>query len=282
MKSPSASWRYAISGGKEGKERLNLLARVMLPTTSQLLNRVGLGKRMKCLDVGCGGGHVILFMARMVGPEGEAIGTDMDGEIIGLAREDAETAKVSNVKFHVLDACDCQWHQEFDLVYARFLLSHLSEPEACLRAMIAACKSHGTVVVEDIDFTGCFCYPHCAAYDRSVELYQKVVRRRGGDPDIGPKLSALVRKAGAVGLQLNVVQPTFLEGEGKLMASITMDRISGAVISEGLADELEVRQITDCLNDAAADSETVMSVPRVFQVWGKPAPPCEVLQGFRR
>jgi hypothetical protein len=49
---------YAIRGGKEGKERLNLLARVMLPTTSQLLKTVGFRKGMKCLDVGCGGGHV--------------------------------------------------------------------------------------------------------------------------------------------------------------------------------------------------------------------------------
>ena len=33
--------RYAIRGGKEGKKRLDLLARVMLPTTMQLLDRVG-------------------------------------------------------------------------------------------------------------------------------------------------------------------------------------------------------------------------------------------------
>jgi hypothetical protein len=43
---------YAIRGGKEGKERLNLLARVMLPTTSQLLKTVGFRKGMKCVDVG--------------------------------------------------------------------------------------------------------------------------------------------------------------------------------------------------------------------------------------
>jgi predicted methyltransferase len=62
---------YAIRGGKEGKERLNLLARVMLPTTSQLLKTVGFRKGMKCVDVGCGGGHVTLLMASMVGPEGK-------------------------------------------------------------------------------------------------------------------------------------------------------------------------------------------------------------------
>jgi hypothetical protein len=65
---------YAIRGGKEGKERLNLLARVMLPTTSQLLKTVGSRR-------GISGGHVTLLMASMVGPEGKVPGTDADEQI---------------------------------------------------------------------------------------------------------------------------------------------------------------------------------------------------------
>jgi len=79
----------------------------------------------------------------------------------------------------------------------------------------------------------------------------------------------LLRKAGAEGVQVNVVQPTHVQDEGKLMASITMERISGSVVSEGLATEEEVEQIIKGLNAAAANVETVMSLPRVFQVWGK-------------
>jgi hypothetical protein len=81
----------------------------------------------------------------------------------------------------------------------------------------------------------------------------------------------MLRKAGAKGVQLNVVQPTHMQGEGKLMASMTMERISGAVISEGLATESELQHIVNELNHAATDSETVMSLPRVFQVWGRRA-----------
>jgi hypothetical protein len=50
-----------------------------------------------------------------------------------------------------------------------------------------------------------------------------------------------------------------------------MSRISGAVTAEGLATEEEVRQILNELNEVAADRETVMSLPRIFQVWGKRA-----------
>ena len=41
--------------------------------------------------------------------------------------------------------------------------------------------------------------------------------------------------------------------------------------AEGLATEDEVQQILTELNKAAADRETVMSLPRIFQVWGKRA-----------
>lgn len=66
-----------------------------------------------------------------------------------------------------------------------------------------------------------------------------------------------------------MVQPVHICGEGKLMPSLTMSRISGALIAEGLATEREVQQILTELSDAATDNETVMSLPRVFQVWGK-------------
>jgi predicted O-methyltransferase YrrM len=267
MDRTKAMHHYAIRGGKEGKERLDLLARVMLPTTSQLSARVGLSKGMKCFDVGCGGGHVTLLMAGIVGPEGRVTSTDTDGDILALARKDAEVAGLTNVEFRQMDACICLCREEFDLVYARFMLSHLSEPENCLATMLKTCRRGGTIVIEDTDFSGSFCYPTCAAYERYKELYQKGVQRSGGDPNIGPRLPELLRNAGVQAIELDVVQPTHIRGESKLMAPITMARISGALISEELATENEAQQIVAELKHAAADSDTVMSLPRIFQVW---------------
>jgi hypothetical protein len=163
------------------------------------------------------------------------------------------------------------WHEEFNLVYARFLLSHLSKPENCSATMMEACRPGGIIVIEDTDFSGSFCYPMCAAYERYKELYQKVVQRRGGDSDIGPKLPAMFRNAGIQSVELNVIQPVHVHGEGKLMAPITMSRISDALITQGLATEDEVQQILKELNEAVVDRETLMSLPRIFQVWGKRA-----------
>src|SRR5262249_12423138 len=99
MRRTDAPQRYAIRGGVKDKKRLDVLARILLPTTTQLLDRVGLIRGMTCLDVGCGGGHVAMLIAGIVGPEGCVVGTDRDAEILALAREDAEAAKVTNIKF---------------------------------------------------------------------------------------------------------------------------------------------------------------------------------------
>src|SRR5947208_1933314 len=107
---------------------------------------------------------------------------------------------------------------------------------------------------------------HCRSGRTS---YRHRHRRRGGDSNIGPKLPAMFRRAAIRAVELNVIQPAHIHGEGKLMAPITMSRISAAVTAEGLATEDEVQQILTELNEAAADCEIVMSLPRIFQVWGK-------------
>jgi hypothetical protein len=107
--------------------------------------------------------------------------------------------------------------------------------------------------------------------EKYTELYQEIVYRRGGDPNIGRRLPAMLRQAGVEGVQVNVVQPTHLEGEGKMIASVTMARIASSVISEGLATAAEVAQVINGLNEAAANAAIVMSLPRVFQTWGRRA-----------
>jgi SAM-dependent methyltransferase len=259
---------YIIRGGIEGRERLRLLARVMRPTTLDLFRRVGLRRGMTCLDVGCGGGDVTVELARVVAPDGIAVGSDIDEIKLEMARAEAIEQQVFNVEFTIADASGKPDGRQFDVMYARFLLTHLPDPASTLANMVQAVRPGGIVIVEDIDFTGSFCYPRSAGYDRYVELYTQSVARRGADPNIGPRLPGMLVDAGCQRVDMNVIQPAAITGEAKVVSPLTMENIADAVRLEGLADDAEIEALVSELYELAADTRTVMSLPRVVQAWG--------------
>jgi SAM-dependent methyltransferase len=263
--------RYIIRGGVEGRERLRLLARVLRPTTLSLFERIGIKPRMACLDVGCGGGDVAFELARLVGSGGKVVGIDRDETKLELARGQGVAERLGNVEFQTTEIGSGQLGSAFDVVYARFLLTHLQDPLGALAKMLEALKPGGTLVVEDIDFSGSFCHPHSAAYCRYVELYTQAVQRGGADPNIGPRLPAMLMNVGCDKLQMNVVQPAGLDGEVKLLGPITMENIADAVLAAGLASVAEVEQVVTDLYAFARDPRTVMGLPRIVQAWGRRA-----------
>jgi SAM-dependent methyltransferase len=262
---------YVIRGGLEGRERLRVLARVMWPTTSALFARVGVASDARCLDLGCGGGDLTLALAGLV-PDGSVLGVDFDATKVELATAEAAAAGVGNVAYCVEDVTGSPAADEvFDVVYVRFVLTHLPDPLNALVHARARLAPGGVLMVEDIDFRGHFCEPPSPAFDRYVALYSAAAQARGCDPNIGPRLPGLLRDAGFADVAMNVVQPAGPEGDVKLMSPITVEAIADSVLGAGLATHGELDQVIDELYTIARDTTTVMSVPRVVQAWGRHA-----------
>jgi SAM-dependent methyltransferase len=259
---------YVLRGGQEGAERLRLLGRVVAPTTGALLHRVGAAGGMRCLDVGCGLGAVTLELARRVGPSGRAVGVDLDARILDLARHDAEEQGLA-ADFRAEGVGELADGPVYDFVIARFLLSHLPHPDAAVRHLAGAARPGGVVVIEDTDFAGHFCYPACPAFDHYVALYTEAVRRRGGDACIGPRLPGLLEEAGLGEVDVQVALPAFRHGEGKRLAAVTLAHVREAVVAVGLASAREVDRLVAELEAFAADPRTMVSLPRLFQAWGR-------------
>jgi len=259
---------YVIRGGSDGRERLRILARVMQPTTLSLLVKVGLETGASCLDLACGGGDVSFDLARLVGPTGKVLGVDRDKEQLAIAKREAEAQNLDNVSFEIADITEWQKDPEFDLAYARFILTHLQDPAKALSKLFQALHPGSAIVVEDIDCTGFFCHPASSAFDRFVELFSEVVHRAGADPNIGPRLPSLLLEANFENVQLNVVQPAGLQGDVKIIQPLTMDYIRAPVLAQELATEQEVDEIVEELYTFARNPRTVISLPRVVQAWG--------------
>lgn len=260
---------YVIRGGVEGRERLLLLSEVMGPSTRALLKMVSITAGSICLDVGCGGGDVTFELARITGPKGRVVGVDLDETQLAIARREADQYGLSNILFEVQDVTKWKPGELFDYVYARFLLTHLSDPGAIISTLRRYMRPGGMVILEDIDFRGHFAQPECPALLRYVEWYTRSVQRRGGDPNIGPRLPGMLLQAGFKDVRINLVHPVSLKGGIKLLTCVTLENIADAVLQDKLATKDELEQTIEELYVFARNSHTVLAGPRVFQAWGR-------------
>jgi SAM-dependent methyltransferase len=205
---------------------------------------------MYCLDLGCGAGEVTFEIARLVGPSGRVAGMDMDLVKLELAGKRAAQEGVSNIEFRQSNVFEWDDDSVYDLIYVRFLLTHLPESQRVIPKLLRALRPGGILVVEDIDFAGYVSHPTNPAHDRFVNLYREVVRRRGGGADIGPKLLAMLAAADTQQLSLSIVYPEHEHGSGKDISLLTMIGISEAVLAEKLAQESELRELSSRVTPA--------------------------------
>jgi SAM-dependent methyltransferase len=260
---------YVIRGGREGRERLRILSEVMGAATGKLLDDAGITPGSACVDLGCGGGDVSFELSRRVGQTGRVLGVDRDEAKVAIARSEAREQGLTNAEFRVADLTEWKPDDVHDAAYARFLFSHIADPARLLATVRGTLRPGGTVIIEDVDFHGHFSEPPCPALDSYVGLYLESVARRGGNAIIGPLLPALLRDAGFDQIQVRVSHPVAMLGGIKTLTCMTLESISEAVRNDGLISESQLRELTEDLRVFAANPETILGGPRVFQVIGK-------------
>jgi 2-polyprenyl-3-methyl-5-hydroxy-6-metoxy-1,4-benzoquinol methylase len=261
------SERYVIRGGREGYDRLQLLARDRAPDTAALFARAEVRPGMRCIDLGCGGGEVTLEIARLTGPSGHVTGVDMDEVKLDLARQAAAERGIDNVDFRPANVNEWDEPDSYDLAYTRFLLQHLSHPVDLLQRMWGAVRAGGVLIAEDADFDGWCCYPPNDGFDFFVRTYAEVIARRGGDHATGRKLFSYFLAAGIPEPEIALVQPLRLSGEVKTLAWSTLDASAASIVSEWIATEAEVDTALKSLDAFTADPTTLICGPRIFQLW---------------
>ncbi|WP_394361106.1 class I SAM-dependent methyltransferase [Amycolatopsis sp. SB7-3] len=101
----------------------------------------------RVLDVGCGAGQTTRDAARLAA-EGSALGVDLSGEMLGVARRLAEEERVSNVSFEQADA---QVHPfadaRFDVVISRHGSMFFGTPLAAFANLARATRPGGRLVL---------------------------------------------------------------------------------------------------------------------------------------
>ena len=163
--------------------RVNALSGVAQRIWAEILelHNAGAPSTLRVLDIACGGGDVIVSLARRAARSGldlEVHGCDVSPPALEVARKNAELAGIQ-AQFFELDALRAEIPHHFDIVCCSLFLHHLDEHDAValLRAMAEAARS--TVLVQDLRRTA-------AGYLLALGVLRMISRSRVAHVD-GPR-----------------------------------------------------------------------------------------------
>jgi SAM-dependent methyltransferase len=259
---------YILQGGTDGGARLKILAEALAPSTKALLMRLGPLSGLNIVDAACGGGDVSLLLAEFAGPQGQVTGFDLDAQLLSVASTRAAQHRHSRLRFMVADVTKPWLVDHADLAYARFILTHLANPQDVLAQAHAALKSQGRIAIEDIDADGMFWDPPSPAMKKLVELYVTVSKARGGNPFIGRTLGRLLREHGFTEVKTAMLHAYGTSGPAKMSPVLIAPAIAEQAVALGVIGKTEMDALTLDVLAYGARPDTEISMPRVFQAWG--------------
>jgi trans-aconitate 2-methyltransferase len=135
--------KYAFGDTDLARQRLAIVANVFAPTTRTLLRDLPRTFLRYILDLGCGPGHTTALLRHHF-PLAEITGFDVSAAMLDEAR-----ARVPDATFAAFDVTG-PLLLPADLVYARFLLGHLTDVRAVLATWATSLRpGNGLLVCEE-------------------------------------------------------------------------------------------------------------------------------------
>jgi len=155
----------------------------------------------RVLDVGCGPGVLAAEIAARF-PAARVIGLDQNPD-----RSTEAGARLDRFGGYAIvgDALALPFEDgSFDLVYCRFLLEYLRDPERAVREMVRVCRPGGRVILQDLDGQLIWHYPQDIELEQGMMVTLAALAKTGFDPCAGRKLYHRCYNAGLRSLASDV------------------------------------------------------------------------------
>ena len=180
---------YTFGDDEVAAGRLDLLAHVYQQPTRSLLARWAPARVGLAVDLGCGPGHTTRLLHSVLEPS-RLVGVERSPAYAALARR--QLADLPGVEVLEDDVTQPLPVTGADVVFARFLLTHLAAPAAALRTWAAALAPGGRVIVQETARL----VSRDPALGRYYELVAELQQRHGQALDVGTRLADLAAEAG--------------------------------------------------------------------------------------
>jgi SAM-dependent methyltransferase len=238
VSSTASGYIHGTSG--EEQERLAWMNRLL---NEQELAFIAPRGDERALELGAGTGIFARALAERLA-HGSVLALELDERQLARARAGAERPANLELRQGDVLAPPLGAHEwgSFDLVHARFLLEHLTEPARAVAVMARAVRPGGRVVLVDDDHDTLRLWPAAPAFERLWRAYCGEYERRGMDPWIGRRLAGLAHVAGLEPLDARMLFfgacagmelfPTVMGNMIGVLAGAGPDLVASSAVSE--------------------------------------------------
>lgn len=126
--------------------RLELFQQRLDPLTIRRLERLGIGRGARCLEIGGGRGSIAVWLSDCVGRDGRVTVTDLQPGFLDAI--DASNVEVLRHDVRV----DMFPERSFDLIHARVVLMHIPDDPDILYRLVSWLCPGGWLLLEEPDF----------------------------------------------------------------------------------------------------------------------------------
>jgi trans-aconitate 2-methyltransferase len=170
---------YLFGDSDLAAARLRLLADVFAPSTREFLVQLASANVGNIADLGCGPGYTTRLLAEVF-PAANVCGVDTSEHFIALAARSLHP----RTTYRVADATHCVPAGPYDLIYCRYLLTHVSEPEAAIDLWSTFLRPGGRIAVEENEWIR----TQQPAFARYLEIVAAMLAAEGKELYLGPRL----------------------------------------------------------------------------------------------
>ncbi len=188
---------YLLGVNRQELERLQFQHSVWGSVTRKFLNRLGVQKGWRCLDVGAGPGLVSIDLREMVGDTGEIVALEPSEFYLDWLRGQIREHRWSNV------TCVRGTAEEstlpsgyYDLVFVRWVIAFVPDPEKFLARLFKALRPGGIIAIQDYYYEGLSLYPQGGPWDRMPDIVRAYYRSGGGDAYVTGKIPGIFARNG--------------------------------------------------------------------------------------
>ena len=190
---------YALQISDRELNRYRTMAARAVEMEAAAWTAAGFASGARVADIGCGPAAVLVELAGIVGPTGEAIGVERDPASATIAEQVIAASGAANASLVRAAAAQTGLPPgSIDAVMMRHVLIHNDADSIrdILDHVTSLLRPGGHLYVVDSDLEGARIDPVDADLEDQRRRYWELLRRRGCDPRIGHRLGRLLAGAG--------------------------------------------------------------------------------------